>query len=78
MSEPGRVRRRRSRGEVEALVAEFEASGLMRESFCRQWALAVGMLDKYRRRVHDGHLHEGLCFLLNWFRQAVIPMAIIC
>ena len=59
MSEPGAVRRRRSRAEVEALVAEFEASGLMREAFCRQRDLGVGTLDKYRRRVHDGHSHGG-------------------
>jgi hypothetical protein len=34
MSEAGVVRRRRSRAEVEALVAEFEASGLARAVFC--------------------------------------------
>jgi len=36
---------------VEALVAEFEASGLARAGFCRQRGFAVGTLDKYRRRV---------------------------
>jgi hypothetical protein len=51
MSEEGVVRRRRSRAEAEALVAEFEASGLLREAFCQQRGLAVGTLDKYRRRV---------------------------
>lgn len=54
MSEAGVVRRRRSQAEAEALVAEFEASGLMREAFCQQRGLAVGTLDKYRRRVHKG------------------------
>lgn len=54
MSEVGVVRRRRSRAEAAALVAEFEASGLMREEFCRQRGLAVGTLDKYRRCVHGG------------------------
>ena len=54
MSEVGVVRKRRNRAEVEALVAEFTASGLMREAFCRQRGLAVGTLDKYRRRVHIG------------------------
>src|SRR3974377_1255519 len=54
MNEAGEVRRRRSRVEAEALVAEFEASGLMREAFCEQRGLAVGTLDKYRRRVHKG------------------------
>ena len=47
----GVVRRRRSRAEVEALVAEFASSGLTREAFCRQRGLAVATLDKYRRRV---------------------------
>jgi len=53
MSEAGVVRRRRSRAEVDALVAEFEASGLMRAAFCRHRGLAVGTLDKYRRRVQS-------------------------
>jgi len=52
MSEAGVVRRRRSHSEVEALVSEFEASGLLREAFCHQRGLAVGTLDKYRRREH--------------------------
>ena len=53
MSEAGVLRRRRSRAEVEALVAEFEASGLARVAFCRQRGFAVGTLDKYRRRVQS-------------------------
>lgn len=51
MGEAGAVRKRRSRAEVEALVADFEASGLMRAAFCQQRGLAVGTLDKYRRGV---------------------------
>jgi hypothetical protein len=54
MSEAGEVRRRRSPAEAAALVGEFEASGLLREAFCEQRGLAVGTLDKYRRRVHKG------------------------
>ena len=46
--------RRRSLAEVQALVAEFEASGLLRAAFCHQRGLAVGTLDKYRKRVHGG------------------------
>jgi hypothetical protein len=57
MSEEGVVRRRRS--QAEALVAEFEASGLMREAFCQQRGLAVGTLDKYRRRVQRGLQSAG-------------------
>ena len=53
MSEVGVVRRRRSRVEVEKLVAEFEASGLRRNAFCQQRGLSVAALDKYRRRVHQ-------------------------
>ena len=48
------MRRRRSRTEAEVLVADFEASGLKREAFCRQRGLSVGTLDKYRQRVHGG------------------------
>jgi transposase-like protein len=48
------VRRRRSRAEAAALVAEFETSGLSRQEFCRQRGLAVGTLDKYRRRLQGG------------------------
>ena len=51
MSEAGSVRRRRSRVEVEKLVAEYEASGLTRDVFCQQRGLSVVTLDKYRRRV---------------------------
>ena len=58
MSEVGVVHRRRSLVEVQALVAEFEASGLMRAAFCQQRGLAVGTLDKYRQRVQGGR-HSG-------------------
>lgn len=51
MSEAVGVRRYRSRSEAAALVAEYEASGLRREEFCRARNVAVGTLDKYRRRV---------------------------
>ena len=51
MSEAGSVRRRRSRVEVEKLVAEYDASGLTRDVFCQQRGLSVVTLDKYRRRV---------------------------
>jgi hypothetical protein len=53
------VRRRRSRADAEALVAEFEASGLKREAFCQQRGLAIGTLDKYRRRAHAGRRSSG-------------------
>src|ERR1035437_6065370 len=43
------VRRRRSRAEIERLVAEFEASGLSRSEFCRERGLALSPLGRYRR-----------------------------
>ena len=46
----GEVRRRRSRHEVEQLVAEFESSGLNRSEFCRERGLGLSTLARYRRR----------------------------
>ena len=43
-------RRRRNRAEAERLVAEYEASGMGRQEFCRQHGLALVTLDRYRRR----------------------------
>ena len=57
------MHRRRSRAEVQALVAEFEASGLLRAAFCQQRGLAVGTLDKYRQRVHGGRQSGGRSFV---------------
>ena len=48
------ARRRRSRAETEALVQEFEASGMTRQVFCAGRGLSVAALDKYRR----GHGHR--------------------
>ena len=44
------VQRRRSRLEVERLVAEYESSGLSRIEFCRDRGLALSTLGRYRRR----------------------------
>jgi hypothetical protein len=44
------VQRRRSRLEVERLVAEYESSGLSRMEFCRERGLALSTLGRYRRR----------------------------
>ena len=44
------VRRRRSRAEAEQLVAEYEASGVSREEFCRQQGLSLATLARYRKR----------------------------
>ena len=42
------VRRRRSRQEVEQLVAEYESSGLSQNEFCRDRGLALSTLGRYR------------------------------
>ena len=63
MSEPGVVRRRRSRVEVEKLVAEYKASGMTRDAFCQQRDLSVAALDEYRRRVHGRRQSRGRSFV---------------
>jgi hypothetical protein len=50
----GKRRRRRSWAEAEQLAAEFEASGLGREEFCRKHGLAFSTLARYRRRRKQG------------------------
>jgi hypothetical protein len=44
------VRRRRTRAEVEQLVAEFENSGMGRSEFCRSRGLSWGALDRHLKR----------------------------
>jgi transposase len=43
-------KRRRSRAEIEQLVAEYEASGMGRTAFCQQRGLSLSTLVRYRRR----------------------------
>ena len=43
-------RRRRSRQEVDQLVAEYESSGLSRDEFCRERGVGLSTLDRYRTR----------------------------
>jgi|SRR5215472_9945494 len=45
-----RQSRRRSRREVEQLVAEYETSGLGRTEFCRTHGLSLSTLNRYRKR----------------------------
>jgi transposase-like protein len=45
-----RGRRRRSRGEAERLVLDYERSGMTRVAFCRQHGLSAATLDNYRKR----------------------------
>ena len=44
------VRRRRSRQEVEQVVAQYESSGLSRIEFCRERGVALSTLGRYRSR----------------------------
>ncbi|MGH9625750.1 MAG: IS66 family insertion sequence element accessory protein TnpA [Bryobacteraceae bacterium] len=46
----GGVGRRRSRAEVDRLVAEYEASGLTRQEFCAKQGLSLATLVRYRKR----------------------------
>jgi hypothetical protein len=63
MSELGVIHGPRSFAEVQALVGEFESSGLLCAAFCQQRGLAVGTLDKYRQRVHGGRQAGGSAFV---------------
>lgn len=45
-----KIKRRRTRAEIEQLVAEYEASGVGRTAFCRQKGLSLSTLSRYRRR----------------------------
>jgi hypothetical protein len=45
-----KIKRRRSRAEVEQLVAEYEGSGLGRTAFCQQRGLSLSTLVRYRKR----------------------------
>jgi hypothetical protein len=53
------AQRRRSRHEVEQLVAEFESSGLSRIEFCRERGLALSTLGRYRRRERQAPAGSG-------------------
>lgn len=44
------IQHRRSRAEVDRLVAEYESSGLSRQEFCLKQGLALATLDRYRKR----------------------------
>ena len=51
----GGIRRRRSRAEVDRLVAEYETSGLSRQEFCLKHGLGLATLDRYRNRRRQRH-----------------------
>lgn len=45
-----KVKYRRSRAEIEQLVAEYESSGLAGVAFCQQKGLSRSTLTRYRKR----------------------------
>ena len=52
-------RRRRSWEQANQLVAEYEASGLDRQQFCRQHGIALVTLDRYRSRLRKAAAGSG-------------------
>jgi hypothetical protein len=58
--------KRRTRAEVQRLVAEFVSSGMLRSEFCRSRGLSFGTLDRHLKKrrwrekrrslLADGHL----------------------
>jgi hypothetical protein len=48
------TRKRRTRGEVKRLVAEFEASGIERNEFCRIRGIALSTLQRHLKRHGSG------------------------
>ena len=56
-----KTKRRRSRAEIQELVAEYEASGLGRTAFCQQRGLSLSTLSRYRKRQEQtaGEATEG-------------------
>jgi transposase-like protein len=48
------TRKRRSREEVKRLVAEFEASGIRRNEFCRTRGIALSTLQRHLKRHGSG------------------------
>jgi len=53
------VRRRRSRTEVEQLVAGYESSGLGRVEFCRMHQLSLSTLARWRKRRSQANAPSG-------------------
>jgi hypothetical protein len=68
------AQRRRSRHEVEQLVAEFESSGLSRIEFCRERGLALSTLGRYRRRERQAPAGSGALLAVEVSGQAPAPL----
>ena len=48
------TRKRRTRGEVKRLVAEFEASGIQRKELCRARGVALSTLQRHLKKHGSG------------------------
>jgi len=56
------IRRRRTRAEIQQLVAEFAGSGMRRSEFCRRRGLSWDTLDRHlkmQRRKRNGPIPGG-------------------
>ena len=72
----GKRSRLRSRAEADALAAEYEASGLGRQEFCRQRNVAFKTLARYlaqRRKRADVRTHR---FLTHRVQVEPLPEAV--
>jgi len=67
--------KRRSRAEIEQLVAEYEASGLGRTAFCQQRGLSLSTLARYRKRPQ--HTAGGIAEGKRWLAVEVSSRAVI-
>ena len=58
------MQQRRTRAEIEQIVAEFADSGLNRTEFCRRHDMGLGTLNRYLKQRHEGadasEAHSGL------------------
>ena len=70
------VRRRRSRQEVEQVVAEYESSGLSRIEFCRERGVALSTLGRYRsRQQRQASVGNNALLAVEVSGRALAPMA---
>ena len=70
------VRRRRSRQEVEQVVAEYESSGLSRIEFCRERGVALSTLGRYRsRQQRQTSADSNALLAVEVCGRAPVPMA---
>src|SRR5216683_7332271 len=60
---------RRTAGEIEQIVSEYESSGLNRSQFCRGHGLTLGILNRYLKRLcvaSEGGASGGGLVAVEW------------